>query len=63
VANDTLSSIENAIGSSFNDTFYSNALANRFDGGGGIDTVSYAASSTGVICGLAGPGDLGRYGQ
>ena len=54
VANDTLSSIESAIGSSFDDTFHSNALANRFDGGGGTDTVSYAVSSTGVIIDLGG---------
>ena len=54
VVNDTLSSIENAIGSSLSDTFHSNALANRFDGGGGIDTVSYAGSSTGVIIDLIG---------
>jgi Ca2+-binding RTX toxin-like protein len=49
---DTLSGIENAIGSNFNDTFYSNALANRFDGSAGIDTVSYSASSTAVIIDL-----------
>ena len=54
VANDTLSSIENAVGSSLNDTFYSNALANRFDGGGGIDTVNYAGSSAAVIIDLIG---------
>ena len=54
VANDTLSSIENAIGSSLNDTFYSNALTNRFDGGAGSDTVNYASSSTGVVVDLLG---------
>ena len=52
--NDTLSSIESAIGSSLNDTFYSNALANKFDGGGGSDTVSYAGSSKAVIVDLGG---------
>ena len=51
---DTLTSIENAVGSGFNDTFYSNALANRFDGGAGNDTVSYAGSSSGVIVDLLG---------
>ena len=54
VSNDTLSSIESAIGSSFNDTFYSNALANRFDGGAGIDTVSYASSSAALLIDLGG---------
>jgi Ca2+-binding RTX toxin-like protein len=49
---DTLSGIENATGSNFNDTFYSNAGANSFAGGAGIDTVSYSASSAGVIVDL-----------
>jgi Ca2+-binding RTX toxin-like protein len=49
---DTLSGIENAVGSNFNDTFYSSAAAERFDGGAGVDTVSYSASATGLIVDL-----------
>jgi Ca2+-binding RTX toxin-like protein len=45
---DTLVSIENATGSNFNDTLFSDASANRLDGGTGIDTVSYAFSTRGV---------------
>ena len=64
VANDTLSSIENAIGSSRSDTIYGdggnnvldggNGGTDSIDGGGGIDTVSYASSNTGVIIDLGG---------
>ena len=64
VANDTLSSIENAIGSSRNDTIYGDGGNNVLDGGNGgtdsinggtgIDTVSYANSNTGVIIDLGG---------
>ena len=64
VVNDTLSSIENAIGSSRNDSIYGDAGNNvldggnggtdLIDGGGGIDTVSYASSNTGVIIDLGG---------
>lgn len=51
---DGLISIENAIGSSFNDTIKNGAGANRIDGGDGTDTVDYSASRTGVLI------DLGR---
>ena len=64
VANDTLSSIENAIGSSKNDSIYGNAGNNVLDGGNGgtdllsggagIDTVSYASSNRAVIIDLGG---------
>ncbi|MGJ0359846.1 hypothetical protein NG785_09320 [Aliarcobacter cryaerophilus] len=41
--NDLLTSIENAIGGSGNDTFISNtAVSNIFDGGAGSDTVDYS---------------------
>ncbi|MBY0257744.1 MAG: protease, partial [Methylobacterium sp.] len=60
--NDRLSSIENALGSSFNDTLNgsngNNVLdggaggADQIDGNGGIDTVSYASSRRGAIIDL-----------
>ena len=39
--NDTYANIQNVIGSSGNDIFYADANANKFSGGGGVDTVSY----------------------
>ena len=61
---DTLSSIENAIGSAFNDDIYGNDSDNVLDGGvegsdqifGGIgtDTASYATSARGVLINLTG---------
>jgi hypothetical protein len=63
VDTDTLSSIENAVGSRFNDTIYGNNLDNVLDGGVegsdqifggfGIDTVSYATSPRAVLINLA----------
>jgi Ca2+-binding RTX toxin-like protein len=63
VDTDTLSSIENALGSRFNDTIYGNNLDNVLDGGVegsdqifgglGIDTVSYATSPRAVLINLA----------
>jgi len=50
---DTLTSIENAIGSVYNDTFISNTADNAFTGNGGIDTVSYALSSSAVTVNLS----------
>ena len=62
-ANDGLSSIENAIGSAFDDTIVGDNGDNVLDGGAGgadhiagglgIDTVSYAASATAVSIDLA----------
>jgi Ca2+-binding RTX toxin-like protein len=49
---DTLSGIENAIGTAFDDVFVAGTAANRFDGGVGSDQVSYAASGTGVTANL-----------
>ncbi|MFL5079125.1 MAG: hypothetical protein ACJ8DU_04220 [Microvirga sp.] len=64
IVDDTLSSIENAVGTAFNDTIVGNDLDNVLDGGvdgsdqifGGLgsDTVSYATSSRGVLINLAG---------
>ncbi|WP_288588025.1 calcium-binding protein, partial [uncultured Methylobacterium sp.] len=60
--NDTLASIENAIGSRFNDDVLGDAGNNVLDGGvggadfinglGGIDTVSYASSLSGTVIDL-----------
>jgi len=50
--NDTLVSIENVTGTSFNDSFVSGAESNRLDGGAGIDTVSFAGASAGVTANL-----------
>ncbi|MCA1322841.1 calcium-binding protein [Herbaspirillum sp. alder98] len=63
-AGDRLSFIDNLIGSSFNDTFVANAQGNSFDGGAGIDTVSYAASTSAVTVDLSvtdGSGTSGGY--
>ncbi len=45
---DTLIRIENVIGSVGNDLFIASAVANVFDGAGGIDTLSYAAATSGA---------------
>jgi len=50
---DTLSSIENAIGSGFDDVILSSDGVNRIDGGGGLDTVSYVAAPRAVLINLA----------
>ncbi len=52
---DTLSGIENLIGSAFDDVLGANSSVNHLDGGGngaGGDTVSYAASKIGVTVDL-----------
>ena len=51
--NDRLSSVENAIGSAYNDLFISNSAANVFAGGAGVDTVNYGASASGVVIDLS----------
>lgn len=45
--------IENAIGGTGNDLFYTNGVANRIDGGAGNDTVSYEYATTGATVNLA----------
>jgi Ca2+-binding RTX toxin-like protein len=50
---DTLVGIENVTGSAFNDFFEGNDAANRFDGGAGVDTVSYEHSGAGVTVSLS----------
>jgi Ca2+-binding RTX toxin-like protein len=49
---DTIIGIENLIGSAFDDWFEGNSAANKFDGGAGIDTVSYGHSLAGVTVNL-----------
>jgi len=51
-AGDTLISIENIIGTPLNDTFISSSVANKIDGGLGIDSVSYASSTAAVVVNL-----------
>jgi hypothetical protein len=61
---DTLTSVENAIGSAFDDSLYGDSNGNNLDGGsdgsdlifggGGIDTVSYASSTRSVLINLVG---------
>ena len=50
---DTLTNIENLIGSAFDDTLTGNSGANTLDGGGGNDAVSYADAAAGVTVSLA----------
>ncbi|WP_237772510.1 calcium-binding protein [Herbaspirillum robiniae] len=45
---DTYTHIQNATGSAYDDVFIASTDANRFDGGGGSNTVSYVNSSAGV---------------
>ena len=49
---DELISIENITGSNFNDNFQGNSGNNVFNGGVGIDTVSYANATGSVIVSL-----------
>ncbi len=53
-AGDTYVNIQDITGGSGNDTFIASAAENRFDGGAGSDTVSYAASTAGVTVNLSG---------
>src|SRR5581483_11860800 len=50
---DTLTGFENLIGSAFKDRLAGNLQANVLNGGGGIDTVTYAASAAAVDVSLA----------
>lgn len=50
--NDLLIGIENLFGSSFDDILAGDAAANLLDGGGGVDTVSYAQSTQAVSVNL-----------
>lgn len=57
---DTLIGIENLTGSSFGDVLSGDAAANRFDGGAGIDLVSYAGGGSGAVVYLDGSGTNDR---
>lgn len=50
---DTLISIENLTGSTFNDTIEGDAGSNVLSGGAGIDTISYASATSAVTVNLA----------
>jgi len=62
-ANDVYVSIENVIGTQYDDTFVGNASANTFNGGVGSDTVSYAGSSAPVTVNLSVGGGAGSGGN
>jgi glucose/arabinose dehydrogenase len=53
IGTDTLSSMENVTTGSGNDAVAGDGATNRLDGGGGTDTVSYYAVSSGVVLDLA----------
>jgi Ca2+-binding RTX toxin-like protein len=50
---DQLSNIENIVGTDHDDTIYAGHAANNLNAGSGTDTLSYAASDTGVTASLA----------
>ncbi|NVO00624.1 MAG: Ig-like domain-containing protein, partial [Geobacteraceae bacterium] len=52
-AGDTYTNIQNLTGSTHNDIFIGDSNANIFDGGAGIDTVSYDYDTKGVIVSLS----------
>ena len=61
---DTLTSIENVIGSASDDTFIGDENDNVLDGGGGRDTVDYSAIGTGIVVNLsAGTAMAGAHGS
>ena len=60
---DVLVSIENAIGSDFDDLFVSSAAANVLNGGLGVDTLDYSGSTAAVIINLDSNSASGGYAQ
>ncbi|MES2024967.1 MAG: hypothetical protein V4448_05365, partial [Pseudomonadota bacterium] len=60
---DRYQGIRNAIGTSYDDTFVASDLVNTFDGGLGSNTVSYAASTSGVTVDLLAGTGTGGYAQ
>ncbi|MFZ4758794.1 MAG: beta strand repeat-containing protein, partial [Burkholderiaceae bacterium] len=52
-AGDVFVSVENLVGTSYDDLIVSGAAANSIDGGAGIDTVSYTNSALGVVVDLS----------
>ncbi|OWY31162.1 hemolysin D [Herbaspirillum robiniae] len=59
---DTYVNIQDATGSDYDDTFIASAAANRFDGGAGSDTVSYAKASDGIGVTVDLAGKTGSFG-
>ena len=59
---DTYVSIENVVGTDFNDVIRGNAVANALDGGAGTDTLDYGKSSTYVSVSLM-AGIVGSHGD
>ena len=55
--NDTLVSIENIIGSDFDDTFKPSDKTKRIEGGGGTDTIDFSGATAGVTVDLGARGD------
>src|SRR5450830_710665 len=49
---DTLAHIQNVIGSNFDDTFIASSEVNNFEGGGGVNTVSYFYATGAVVIDL-----------
>ncbi|MFC7296972.1 calcium-binding protein [Herminiimonas aquatilis] len=62
-AGDTFTDIQNITGTDYNDVFYASALANKFTGGTGSDTVNYSLSAAGVTVDLATANALGIGGD
>lgn len=62
-SSDTYDSIENVIGSTYDDLIYAGAAANQLDGRNGADEVSYARSDAGVTIGLGGEVGRGGYAE
>ncbi len=60
---DVLIAIENIVGSNFNDILAGDAGTNRLDGGLGIDSVSYAASTVAVDVNLTRATQIGGHAQ
>lgn len=54
-AGDTYSSIEAITGSNFSDVFVGDAGANIFNGGTGLDLLSFASESSGITLDLSAP--------
>ena len=50
---DTLATIENVVGSAFDDSFTGSAGNESFDGGDGVDTISYQFAGASIILDLA----------
>jgi Ca2+-binding RTX toxin-like protein len=49
---DTLTGIENIVGSAFNDILTGDGVANVLSGGGGVDQVDYSGATAGVVVNL-----------